>query len=54
MKSEPATPPIRDSSFGGAVSAAATCMLGGSADGRRGRRRAGDVSLRRGRSPPAA
>jgi hypothetical protein len=36
MKSEPATPPIRGSSFGVAVSAAATCILGGSADGRRG------------------
>src|SRR5258708_38863585 len=36
MKSEPGTPPIRGSSFGGAVSAIATCMVGGSADGRRG------------------
>src|SRR5260221_10481667 len=36
MKSEPGTPPIRGSSFGVAVSAIATCMVGGSADGRRG------------------
>src|SRR3954462_12782057 len=35
-KSEPATPPTRGNSFGVAVSAAATCILGGSADGRRG------------------
>src|SRR5262245_52684011 len=36
MKSEPGTPLIRDCSFGGVpVSAAATCMLGGSAEGRR-------------------
>src|SRR5262245_53728857 len=35
MKSEPGTPPIRGSSFGVPVSAAATCMLGGSAEGRR-------------------
>src|SRR5262245_9961164 len=35
MKSEPGAPLIRDSSFGVAVSAAATCMLGGSAEGRR-------------------
>src|SRR5215510_7385264 len=38
MKSEPGTPPMRDwaNSFGVWVSAAATCMLGGSADGTRG------------------
>src|SRR5260221_11312212 len=36
MKSEPGTPPIRGSSFGAAVSAIATCMVGGTADGRRG------------------
>src|SRR6266849_4003715 len=36
MKSEPGTPPIRGSSFGVAVSAAATCMVGGNAEGRRG------------------
>src|SRR5215475_2588438 len=36
MKSEPGTPPIRGSSFGVAVSAIATCMVGGSAEGRRG------------------
>src|SRR5260370_24375055 len=36
MKSEPGTPPIRGSSFGVAVSAIATCMVVGSADGRRG------------------
>src|SRR5712692_8637238 len=36
MKSEPGTPLTRDNSFGVAVSAAATCMVGGSADGRRG------------------
>src|SRR5262250_2305848 len=36
MKSEPGTPPIRGSSFGVAVSATATCMVGGSAEGRRG------------------
>src|ERR1700716_2603120 len=36
MKSEPGTPPIRGNSFGVPVSAAATCILGGSADGRRG------------------
>src|SRR5262245_31438319 len=38
MKSEPGTPPIRDAanSLGVWVSAAATCMFGGSADGRRG------------------
>src|SRR3981189_1447927 len=36
MKSEPGTPPIRepDNSFGVPVSAAATCIVGGSADGR--------------------
>src|SRR6516225_6010477 len=36
MKSEPGTPPIRGSSFGAAVSATATCMVGGNAEGRRG------------------
>ena len=36
MKSEPGTPPMRGSSFGVSVSAAATRMLGGSADGARG------------------
>src|SRR5437660_10017470 len=37
MKSEPATPPMRAPamSFGVAVSAAATCMLGASAEGNR-------------------
>src|SRR5436305_10668127 len=35
MKSEPGTPPIRGSSFGVPVSAAATCIVGGSAEGRR-------------------
>src|SRR5262249_5752636 len=35
MKSEPGTPPIRSSSFGGAVSATGTCMVCGSAEGRR-------------------
>src|SRR5262245_3663153 len=38
MKSEPGTPPMRelDSSFGVPLSAAATCIVGGSAEGRRG------------------
>src|SRR5260221_14296794 len=36
MKSAPGPPPIRGSSFGVAVSAIATCVVGGSADGRRG------------------
>src|SRR6516165_5825786 len=36
MKSEPGTPPMRGSSFGVAVSATATRMVGGSAEGRRG------------------
>src|SRR5882762_11819773 len=35
MKSEPATPPIRASSFGVPVSAAATFMVGASAEGSR-------------------
>src|SRR5262249_2102257 len=35
-KSDPATPPIRDSSCGVPVSAAATCMVGGNAEGRAG------------------
>src|SRR5215472_7128634 len=43
MKSEPATPPMRGSSFGAAVSAAATRMVGGSADGTRGRTEALDA-----------
>src|ERR1700738_5312065 len=34
MKSEPGTPPIRGNSFGVPVSAAATCIEGGSADAR--------------------
>src|SRR6516165_5554747 len=34
MKSEPATPPMRGNSFGVPVSAAATCIEGGSAEGR--------------------
>src|SRR5262249_24160142 len=34
MKSEPATPPIRGNSCGVPDSTAATCMFGGSADGR--------------------
>src|SRR5260370_17305735 len=36
MKSEPATPPMRDKSLGVPVSAAATRMLGGRAEGGRG------------------
>src|SRR5262249_21495755 len=38
MKSEPGTPPMRapDNSFGVPVSAAATCIVGGSAEGSRG------------------
>jgi hypothetical protein len=44
MKSDPGTPPIRGSSFGVAVSAAATCILGGSADGRRGGSALGEVA----------
>src|SRR5262249_6981976 len=36
MKSEPGTPPMRGSSFGVAVSATATCMVGGRAGGRGG------------------
>src|SRR5438552_3685390 len=36
MKSEPATPPMRGKSLGVPVSAAATRMLGGRAEGRRG------------------
>src|SRR5262245_12710358 len=38
MKSEPGTPPMRevDSSFGVPLSAAAICIVGGSAEGRRG------------------
>ena len=35
MKSEPARPPMRPMSFGVPVSAAATCIVGGSAEGRR-------------------
>src|SRR5258707_8490518 len=44
MKSDPGTPPIRGSSFGVPVSAAATCILGGSADGRRGGSALGEVA----------
>src|SRR2546421_12673628 len=44
MKSEPGTPPIRGSSFGVPVSAAATCMVGGSAEGRRAGAAAVDVA----------
>src|SRR6267154_3830724 len=44
MKSEPGTPPIRGSSFGVPVSAAATCILGGSADGRRRGSALGEVA----------
>src|SRR5262245_21050444 len=38
MKSEPGTPPMRevDNSFGVPISAAATCAVGGSAEGIRG------------------
>src|SRR4030095_7533379 len=38
MKSEPGTPPMRevDNSFGVPLSAAAICIVGGSAEGRRG------------------
>src|SRR5262245_55000258 len=35
MKSEPGTPPMRGNSFGVPVSAAATCQVGGSAEGTR-------------------
>src|SRR5438477_4159953 len=35
MKSDPGTPPIRGNSFGVAVSTVATCIFGGSAEGRR-------------------
>src|SRR5947209_660484 len=45
MKSEPGTPPMRGSSFGVAVSATATCMVGGSADGRRGGALAGALAV---------
>src|SRR4051794_41630622 len=45
MKSEPATPPMRGSSFGVPVSAAATCQVGGSADGARGGGAAGGVAV---------
>src|ERR1700704_1248993 len=46
MKSEPGTPPIRepDNSFGVPVSAAATCIVGGSADGRGAGAALGDVA----------
>src|SRR5262249_27839493 len=43
MKSDPATPPMRGSSFGVPVSAAATCIEGGSADGRGADGASGDV-----------
>src|SRR3974390_3948374 len=45
MKSEPATPPMRGNSFGGRVSAAATRMVGGSADGTRGSTEALDAEV---------
>src|SRR5262245_66205052 len=46
MKSEPGVPLIRDSSFGGVpVSAAATCMLGGSAEGRRAGAASGAIAV---------
>src|SRR6516225_3189761 len=45
MKSEPGTPPMRGSSFGVAVSATATCMVGGSAEGRRGGALAGALAV---------
>src|SRR6266446_6812549 len=45
MKSEPGTPPMRGSSFGVAVSATATCMVGGSAEGRRGGAFAGALAV---------
>src|SRR5262249_37847092 len=51
MKSEPGTPPMRGSSFGVAVSATATCMVGGSAGGRGGGRLGG--ALRWCAAPPA-
>src|SRR3981081_1156557 len=44
MKSEPGTPPIRGNSFGVPVSAAATCIEGGSADGRGAGSALGDVA----------
>src|SRR6267154_1950149 len=43
MKSDPGTPPIRGNSFGVPVSAAATCIVGGSADGRGAGAALGDV-----------
>src|SRR6266487_1285914 len=45
MKSEPGTPPMRelDSSFGVPLSAAAICIVGGSAEGRRGTASVGAV-----------
>ncbi len=45
MKSEPGTPPMRGNSFGVPVSAAATCIVGGSADGRRGGTVSVDVAV---------
>src|SRR5215472_7381729 len=45
IKSEPGTPPMRGSSFGVAVSATATCMVGGSAEGRRGGALAGVLAV---------
>src|SRR5262245_28961827 len=44
MKSEPATPPMRGNSFGVPVSAAATCIEGGSAEGRGAAAAAGGVA----------
>src|SRR6266545_381491 len=45
MKSEPGTPPMRevDNSFGVPLSAAAICIVGGSAEGRRGTASVGAV-----------
>src|SRR5713226_6400633 len=45
MKSEPGTPPIRGNSFGVPVSAAATCIEGGSADGTRAGAAVGVVAV---------
>src|SRR5215468_2943245 len=44
MKSEPGTPPMRGNSFGVWVSAAATCIEGGNADGTRAGAAAGAVA----------
>ena len=45
MKSEPGRPPMRGSSFGVPVSAAATCTEGGSADGRGAAAASGEVAV---------